>query len=372
MPTVEENIKMWDSYAWNNGGDDWSSAWGSSDNLWWETIYPRIKNFLNVNCILEIAPGFGRCTQYLKNYCSELIIVDVTEKCIEHCKERFKEDNNIKYYVNDGKSLDMIPDNYVDFVFSWDSLVHVEEDTIKSYIFDINKKLKKDSVAFLHHSNLGEYEIRKEDMIKYNWRASSMSAAKMEQFCNETGLSCIAQEKVMWGGNIYSDSFSLITNKLSKYDIGNKVVYNDGFQNEIFRSRQLSKLYDTEKRYLLDCFDSRIKVNLDLINYIRSKKIIGFGTGEYYKKSNSIYRFNIEYFVDSDERKQNTIIDNKNIYSPTKLLSENKDSVFILIFSQASSYDISEHLLKIGFEFNKNFCFISLNDLKRLKDKNVN
>gem|GEM_PF-440336 len=367
MPTVEENIKKWGSYAWNNSGDDWSSSWGGTDNLWWGTIYPRIKQFLKVDCIVEIAPGFGRCTEYLKDCCNELIIVDVTEKCIEHCKERFKEDNNIKYYVNDGKSLDMILDNHVDFVFSWDSLVHVEEDTIKAYLFDINKKLKKDGIAFLHHSNLGEYKIEHKDILKHHWRASSMSAVKMDGFCNERGLSCIAQEKIMWGDNIYSDSFSLITKKFSKYDIGKKIFNNENFQDEVSRIRQLSKLYNTEERFLLESFDIGIEINLELFNYINSKKIIGFGAGEYYENSNNIYSFDIEYLIDSDVRKQNSIVNDKKVYAPSKLLTENKDFVFILVYSEASYYNIFENLLKMGYEVGKNFCFIPLNELNRLK-----
>src|SRR5439155_24508233 len=39
--------------------------------------------------ILEIAPGFGRWTHYLKDYCENLWIVDRSSECIEACRQRF-------------------------------------------------------------------------------------------------------------------------------------------------------------------------------------------------------------------------------------------------------------------------------------------
>jgi len=38
---------------------------------------------------LEIAPGHGRWTQFLQRLCQSLVAVDISEKCVEHCKTRF-------------------------------------------------------------------------------------------------------------------------------------------------------------------------------------------------------------------------------------------------------------------------------------------
>ncbi len=51
----------------------------------------------------------------------------------------------------------MVADGSIDFVFSFDSLVHAEEDVIRSYLDQLGQKLRPDGVGFLHHSNLGEY-----------------------------------------------------------------------------------------------------------------------------------------------------------------------------------------------------------------------
>src|SRR5215470_9124232 len=114
MPTIIDNLSFWSYYNWDQQGDEWSASWGGTEPLWWGTIFPRLLAFVPVESVLEIAPGYGRFTTYLKDLCDHLTIVDLTERCIEACKQRFARATNITYYVNDGKSLSMIPDNSID------------------------------------------------------------------------------------------------------------------------------------------------------------------------------------------------------------------------------------------------------------------
>ena len=121
MPTLNWNKQTWDTtYDWSRQGDEWSTTWGSVDMQWFGSILPRIHGFVPVETILEIAPGFGRCTPFLKDLCDKLILVDMSEKCIEACKKRFEPYSHISYYTNDGASLDMIEDDSIDFIFSFD------------------------------------------------------------------------------------------------------------------------------------------------------------------------------------------------------------------------------------------------------------
>lgn len=50
----------------------------------------RIHAFVPTEAILEIAPGFGRCTQYLKDLCQQLMVVDLTEKCLKLVDNGFR------------------------------------------------------------------------------------------------------------------------------------------------------------------------------------------------------------------------------------------------------------------------------------------
>src|SRR5438034_3825348 len=122
------------------------------------TILQRIKSYIPANRILEIACGYGRWTQYLKDLCKNLIVIDISWECIQACKQRFPECSHIEYHVNDGTTLDMISDSCVDFVFSFDSLVHADESVMNAYICQLQRILINGGVAFIHHSNLGEYD----------------------------------------------------------------------------------------------------------------------------------------------------------------------------------------------------------------------
>jgi hypothetical protein len=68
--TDVKNRQHWkQDYDWPKQGEEWSSVWGGSEAQWFATILPRIHAFVPTGTILEIAPGFGRWTTYLKKYC---------------------------------------------------------------------------------------------------------------------------------------------------------------------------------------------------------------------------------------------------------------------------------------------------------------
>jgi 2-polyprenyl-3-methyl-5-hydroxy-6-metoxy-1,4-benzoquinol methylase len=226
MPRLEENLKVWgDTYNWGGEGDEWSEAWGSSKNLWSGTIYPRIRGFLPVKTILEIAPGYGRCTQFLKHYCEKMIIVDISEKCIKHCKAKFSSDKHIEFHVNDGKTLPMIANESVDFIFSWDSLVHADNDVLRSYISEFSRIMKVASYGFIHHSNLGEY--------------------LHSEYCKGVGLLCVNQELINWGdsNDILLDCFSLFKKSMHNMASTN-ISFNLKFVEEMRYIRYLSDMYN--------------------------------------------------------------------------------------------------------------------------------
>ena len=146
---IEEQKNLWNNpNNWTNDGNEWSIYFGTTENLW-NKIYPKFKDYITGN-VLEIAPGFGRMTEYLLKYTKNLSIIDLNDICIEKCKQRF--DNRINnYIVNDGKTLNFDDDSF-DFIFSFDSFVHMTEDVIESYITEIYRTLKNNGYVFIHHS----------------------------------------------------------------------------------------------------------------------------------------------------------------------------------------------------------------------------
>src|SRR6516225_7004394 len=144
-------------YDWTEAGEEWSQPWGSSAAQWAGTILPRIRQCLPAKTILEIAPGFGRWTHYLKDYCNKLWAVDKSNDCIDACRQRFASVSHVRCVLNDGRSLSMTPDGSVDFVFSFDSFVHPDREIVEAYLRQLGAKLKIGGKGFIHHSNFGEY-----------------------------------------------------------------------------------------------------------------------------------------------------------------------------------------------------------------------
>jgi hypothetical protein len=131
-----------------------------------------------------------------------LTIVDLTERCIEHCRDKFSAYPHLECWTNDGQSLDMIEDETLDFVFSFDSLVHAEAPVLRAYLAQLATKLKPGGVGFIHHSNLAS--LAQPDgttpswVARRNWRGESMSTRLFREYCRESGLHCRTQEIINW------------------------------------------------------------------------------------------------------------------------------------------------------------------------------
>jgi SAM-dependent methyltransferase len=251
VPLLSENLSVWDElYAWPQQGDEWSAAWGGASHQWWVTLFPRLQGYVPATRILEIAPGYGRWTHYLKELCDELVIVDIAASAIAHCRQRFAGDGHIHAHVNDGTSLAMVADDSVDLVFSFDSLVHAEQDVLYGYLAEIAGKLSADGVAFLHHSNMGAYAGGTYDPNNIHWRARTVSAQLIEAIAARVGLSCISQETIAWGNDeLLNDCISVITRAGSRWDRPNVVVQNLEFSaQEIAMAKRLSTQYPPSSR----------------------------------------------------------------------------------------------------------------------------
>ena len=189
---VEEQRHWNNEYAWVEHEHYWSDFFGGIDKLWNDIIYPKIGNYLKGD-VLEIAPGFGRITTYLKDKVNNLTIVDLNQLCIDKCKEKFGD--TIKYYVNDGRHLDMIESNSLDFVFSWDSFVHMDEDVINCYLGEIYRVLKSGGHSIIHHSFL--YGGNKKSFRNLGGR-SNMTPSRFKELAENNNLEVINQEDIIW------------------------------------------------------------------------------------------------------------------------------------------------------------------------------
>lgn len=266
MPDLEAIRDTWDSPSgWISGGDEWSGPWGGTESLWWGTLLPRINAFVPREVVLELGPGEGRWSEYLRGLADRLILVDVAQHCVEVCRRKFDGDPTVSCHLGDGKSLPMVSSGSVDFVFSFDSLVHAESDVLREYAHELARILRRDGIAFIHHSNMAVYRRaaafarRIPDRLRrrltgwglvvnvYAWRAESTSAQQFASFCEQAGLSCVGQELIAWEyGRHLSDVISLVTPRGSRWDRPNRIVRNRAFMDEARHRARLVALYGSD------------------------------------------------------------------------------------------------------------------------------
>lgn len=179
--TIQNNRSEWSEWDWSSKGEEWSNTPEWKQSLLTHVLLPRLKKDIN---ILEIGPGAGRWTETLLQYARQLTVVDLVPKCIELCKERFKDFKHIHYHVNDGKDLSFVPSHSIDFIWSWDVFVHIKKEDIRDYIKQFSRIMAPGAKAIIHHSKNGSSNI--------GWR-SDMTQDLMRIYCEEFGLNLVEQ-----------------------------------------------------------------------------------------------------------------------------------------------------------------------------------
>jgi len=211
MPSIETNRDNWNDPAnWLRHGEEWSDAWGGTESMWYGSLLPRIAPFLPTGHLLEIACGHGRVTAQLLPHCERYTGVDLAPNCVAICAQRFADQQKARFLGTDGRSLVGIADASIDFAFSWDSLVHAEQDAMHGYMHELARVLRPGGNAWLHHSNMAAHGDGNGGLSMPNrhWRASTVSAALLRQWATTAGIEVAAQEIVQWGGPVDSDCFS--------------------------------------------------------------------------------------------------------------------------------------------------------------------
>jgi ubiquinone/menaquinone biosynthesis C-methylase UbiE len=264
MVSVNVNKTWWgQNYDWAEAGDEWSAPWGGAEAQWYGSLLPRIHRFLPAGEILEIACGYGRWTQFLKDQCDHLTAVDLSENCVAACRERFAGDDHLRFIANDGTTVPEVADASIDLAFSFDSLVHVDQATISAYLAEFRRVLKPEGVAFIHHSNYGAYAkryagirsvpklpgaLRRMHLLEFHhMRDQGVSGESVAKAAKDAGLRCIGQEIIPWTtSRTMIDCISVIVPDESPVKRPNQVVHNREFNREGPYVKRIAPLYAPE------------------------------------------------------------------------------------------------------------------------------
>jgi hypothetical protein len=134
--------------------------------------------------------------------------MDLSAACIDACRDRFAGYPHARFIQNDGLSLPDVPDNSVDLIFSYDSLVHSEIEVLQQYIPQIIEKLLAGGLAFIHHSNLLAITGNPKASSAHH-RAGSVSARHVAALVVESGGQVLLQESISWGTETMDDCITV-------------------------------------------------------------------------------------------------------------------------------------------------------------------
>ncbi len=245
MPDVGWNKSHWsDPKSWSAEGEEWSTHWGSSFIQWHYTILPRIAASVPAQRIVEIAPGFGRWTRFLLPLCESYRGYDLSAPCVASCASRFGAGLSrdlVDFVVNDGATLPLEADQSVDFVFSFDSLVHAEQAVLSAYLIEIARVLKPGGRAFIHHSNLAGLPRNLEHYT--HERGADVGADSVARSAEAAGLQVVVQETVTWNIPVCLDCFTLLAKPPFTGRTGRQVIENAAFWDDVERHREILLRY---------------------------------------------------------------------------------------------------------------------------------
>lgn len=147
-----ENRAVWSAWDWSRGGEEWDDTDRPAE--WRESVVEDVllPYLGSGGAVLEIGPGAGRWSVALQARAGRLVLVDVTDRALELCRERFPEADNVEYVLTDGATLPGVADRSIDFVWSFDAFVHVAPLDIASYLSEIARVLRPAAKAVIHHS----------------------------------------------------------------------------------------------------------------------------------------------------------------------------------------------------------------------------
>lgn len=202
---IEFNKKLW--WELYDRKSDWDERSDMAEYDWvkyadWKLsiveafINPYIWSNKN---ILEIAVWHGRWTYFLLQSYKSYFWIDISSECIDFCKKKYSSYNNCKFILWNGVNLETIESWTIDFVFSFDSFVHISQDVFVWYITEISRILSHNWICIIHHS-----WVENNDQIKTKWLRASCCKDLVYNHARKNWLLVVESLKEWWKDNKYS------------------------------------------------------------------------------------------------------------------------------------------------------------------------
>jgi ubiquinone/menaquinone biosynthesis C-methylase UbiE len=125
-----------------SNSNNWNSASEYLLFLRHFAAYNFAKNFVTNKKVLEIGCGEGYGTNFLSNYCTNIIGTDIDKKIIKHASLKYK--NLIFKQINENE-LDF-KDNSFDIIICFQVIEHINPNQLDAFLLEIRRILKNQGI----------------------------------------------------------------------------------------------------------------------------------------------------------------------------------------------------------------------------------
>lgn len=108
--------------------------------------------------VLDLACGMGRTCRWVAPKVKEYVGVDFIPEMIEKAKKYNPDFPNVKFLVNDGKTLNIFSDKIFDLVYCEIAFQHMPRDIQKSYVSEVYRILKVGGTFFVQLPRIEYYK----------------------------------------------------------------------------------------------------------------------------------------------------------------------------------------------------------------------
>jgi SAM-dependent methyltransferase len=182
---VADHSRYWSAYDWGQQGEEWTASPEWKQALIDDVLSRWIPSGV---VTVEIGPGAGRWTEVLVARASRLVLVDVSERPLELCRQRFGESDRIGYVLTPDSSLPGVADGSIDAVWSFDVFVHLAPRYQARYVKEISRVLAPGASAVIHHAD-GRNRGRQPSRLGWRSPMSRNLFAVMAMDCG-LGIQC--------------------------------------------------------------------------------------------------------------------------------------------------------------------------------------
>jgi ubiquinone/menaquinone biosynthesis C-methylase UbiE len=144
---------------------------------------------------VEIGPGGGRWTRYLLGF-KRLYVVDYYAEMLDELQRRFRKPNMV-FVKNNGTDFPGVETDSIDYLFSFDTFVHLDKPIIQMYLESIRAIVKPKANIMIHYSD------KTKVMAQANRGFADNTPDEMRQMARRAGFQIVHEDlTTMWHSSI--------------------------------------------------------------------------------------------------------------------------------------------------------------------------